>query len=199
VCPNGTALTRIAYCGHSAQYSHLVLIIELFPDHASIKVMCCYAMINLLSHGFICVDLRGRVCRRIIINIFCIFAILFILNNSVMSFYVTSLMMCLINLFTSDDEVLIFVLLWLPVWFLRQTVNCRRFCFWHHQSVFFVCVWNIPGTAEQICVKFTWKTRLVPRLDEFEGQGQRSKSPVTKMAFLCPSGGLHAVCVWLKN
>jgi len=96
----------------------LLVIIELFPDHSSIAVMCCYAVMNLLSHGFICVDLRGRVCRRKIINILCIFAILFILNNSVMSFCVTSLMMCLINLFTADDEVLIFVLLWLPIWLI---------------------------------------------------------------------------------
>jgi len=37
---------------------------------------------------------------------------------------------------------------------------------------FFVCVWNISGTAERICAKFTGKTCLVPRSDEFEGQGQ---------------------------
>jgi len=50
---------------------------------------------------------------------------------------------------------------------------------------FFVCVWNISGTAERICAKFTRKTCLVPRSDEFEGQGhgQRWRSPGTKMAF----------------
>jgi len=37
---------------------------------------------------------------------------------------------------------------------------------------FFVCVWNVSGTAERICAKFTRKTCLVPRLDELEGQGQ---------------------------
>jgi len=41
----------------------------------------------------------------------------------------------------------------------------------------FVCVWN--RTAERICAKFTRKTCLVPRSDEFEGQGQRSKVKVT--------------------
>ena len=43
---------------------------------------------------------------------------------------------------------------------------------------FFVFVWNISGTAEQICTKFTQKTCLVCRLDEFEAQ--RSRSPGTK-------------------
>jgi len=42
-------------------------------------------------------------------------------------------------------------------------------------SVTFVCVWNISGTGELICDKFTWKTCLVPRSDEFEGQGQSLK------------------------
>jgi len=45
---------------------------------------------------------------------------------------------------------------------------------------FFVCVWNISGTAEQICAKFTRKACLVPRSDEFEGQCQRSKVKVTR-------------------
>ena len=36
---------------------------------------------------------------------------------------------------------------------------------------FFGCVWNISGTAEQICAKFTRKTCLVPRSEEFEGPG----------------------------
>ena len=40
---------------------------------------------------------------------------------------------------------------------------------------FFVCVWNISGTAQRICDKFTGKTCLVPRSDEFECQGQRSR------------------------
>jgi len=42
---------------------------------------------------------------------------------------------------------------------LPHAVNCRRFCFWHHESVdCFVCVRNISGTAERVCNKFTWKT-----------------------------------------
>jgi len=45
---------------------------------------------------------------------------------------------------------------------------------------FFSCVWNISGTAEQICAKFTRKTCLVRHSDEFEGQGQRSKVKVTR-------------------
>jgi len=43
------------------------------------------------------------------------------------------------------------------------------FCLW----------WNISETAERICAKFTRKTCLVPRLEEFECQGQRSRSPQT--------------------
>jgi len=44
----------------------------------------------------------------------------------------------------------------------------------------FVCVWNISGSVEWTCAKFTRKTWLVPRSDQFEGQGQRSKTPGTK-------------------
>jgi len=74
---------------------------------------------------------------------------------------------------------------------LPYAVNCGRFCFWRRQSVFFVCVRNISGTAERICARFTRKTCLVPRWDEFEGQGQRSSTPGTKTAF----SALSAVCV----
>jgi len=35
------------------------------------------------------------------------------------------------------------------------------------------------GTAERICVKFTPKTCLAPRSDEFKGQGLISKVMVT--------------------
>jgi len=52
---------------------------------------------------------------------------------------------------------------------------------------FFVCVWNISGTAQRICAKFTRKTCLAPRMDEFEDQGQRSKLLGTKTAFLAIS------------
>ena len=41
--------------------------------------------------------------------------------------------------------------------------------------VFFVCVWNISGTAERICAKFTGKTCLVPRS---VGRVWRSRSKV---------------------
>jgi len=63
----------------------------------------------------------------------------------------------------------------------------------------FACVWNISGTAERICAKFTRKTCLVLRSDEFRGQGQRSKVKVTrdkKTAFFGPFCGLSAVYVW---
>ena len=51
------------------------------------------------------------------------------------------------------------------------------FCFSRCDFLFFfVCHSNISGTAEQICTKFTGKTCLVPHSEEFEGQGQRSKS-----------------------
>ena len=91
----------------------------------------------------------------------------------------------------SSNTTLCLVFLWPPnraghyilqLWFLLSlphAVNCGRFCFWRRQSVFFVCVWNISETAERICAKFTWKTCLVPRSDEFEGQDQRSRSPGT--------------------
>jgi len=46
---------------------------------------------------------------------------------------------------------------------------------------FFVCASNISGTAERICAKFTVNMCLVPRSDEFECQGQRWRSPGTKI------------------
>ena len=65
---------------------------------------------------------------------------------------------------------------------------------------FFVCVWNISGTAEQICAKFTWKTCLVLCSDDFEGQRSGSASKVRvsrdKNGFFGPFGSLRAVCVW---
>jgi len=44
---------------------------------------------------------------------------------------------------------------------LPHSVNCRRFCFWCRQSVVFCLWWNILGTTERICTKFTWKTCLL--------------------------------------
>jgi len=51
----------------------------------------------------------------------------------------------------------------------------------------------MSGTAERICDKFTWKTCLVPRSNEFEGHGQRSKVKVTrdKNGIFGPFGGLR--------
>jgi len=61
--------------------------------------------------------------------------------------------------------------------------------------IFFVCVWNVSGTAEQICTKFTRNTCLVPLSNEFEGQCQRSRSPGTKRHF----SALLAACVWFVS
>jgi len=47
------------------------------------------------------------------------------------------------------------------------------------------------GTAKWICAKFTRKMCLISHLDEFEGQGQRSRSPGTKTAF----SALLAACM----
>ena len=48
-------------------------------------------------------------------------------------------------------------------------------------SVTFLFVYEISrGTAERICAKFTGKTCFVPRSEEFERQGQRSKVKVTR-------------------
>jgi len=71
--------------------------------------------------------------------------------------------------------------------FLLHTVNCGRFVF---GAVF--CVWNISGTAERICAKCAWKMCLVPRLEEFKGQGHHGQ----KTAFLGSFAGLRAVYVW---
>jgi len=49
---------------------------------------------------------------------------------------------------------------------------------------FFVFVRNISQTAERICAKFTRKTCLVPRLDEFEGQGQRFRQPACDLCLV---------------
>jgi len=55
---------------------------------------------------------------------------------------------------------------------------------------------NVSGNAERICAKFTPKTYLVPRSNDFEvkikGQGHQGQ----KRHFFCPFGGLRAVYVW---
>ena len=76
---------------------------------------------------------------------------------------------------------------------LPHAVSCGKFCFWRRQPVVF-WAWNISETAERICAKFTRKTCLVPRSDEFEGQGQRSKANVTRDKKLHISA-LSAACV----
>jgi len=74
---------------------------------------------------------------------------------------------------------------------LPHAVNCGRFCFWRRQS-FFVCVWNISGTAEHR--RRVWS--LARMSLKVKIKGQRSRSPGTKTAFFDPFGGLRAVYVW---
>ena len=62
----------------------------------------------------------------------------------------------------------------------------RKVLFLAHVCDVFVRVWNISGTAERICAKFTGKTCFVPRSGEFECQGQRSRSPGTKTGIFRP-------------
>jgi len=62
-----------------------------------------------------------------------------------------------------------------------------RFCFWMTSVIsfvcfclFFVCCSSISGTAKRICAKFTVKTYLDTRSEDFECQGQRPKVKVTR-------------------
>jgi len=70
------------------------------------------------------------------------------------------------------------------------SARCVRLCLVKTSLALFWCLFlsesNISGTAERICAKFTGKTCLVPRWDEFEFQGQRSRSPKTKNALCTP-------------
>jgi len=61
-------------------------------------------------------------------------------------------------------------MVWRP--FMREIIQMR--------SILETRIWQwTAGTAERICAKFTRKTCLVIRSDEFECQGQRSKTKVT--------------------
>jgi len=62
----------------------------------------------------------------------------------------------------------------------------RKVLFLSLSVTYFVCVCNISGTAERICVRFTRKTCLVRRSDDFECQGQMSRSLGTKTVFFGP-------------
>jgi len=79
-------------------------------------------------------------------------------------------------------------------WFMA--INCGPCLLWRNSrpsqqllSSCFVCVWNISGTTERICTKFTYKTCWVPRSDELEGKGQGHQRQ--KTTFLA----LSAACV----
>jgi len=60
----------------------------------------------------------------------------------------------------------------------------------------FVYVWNISGTAERICAKFTGKTclSLAPTSLNVKVEGQGHQGQQT--AFFGHFGSLRAVCVW---
>jgi len=78
---------------------------------------------------------------------------------------------------------------WNTVVLSPHAVDCVRFCFWRRLWLF-VCVWNISDTSDRICAKFTRKTCLVPRWDEFEGQGQFRRPAACGLYFenhLCSS------------
>ena len=56
--------------------------------------------------------------------------------------------------------------------------------------VFLVCVWNISGTAEGICAKFTWKTCLVLAWISLKVKVIRDKNGI-----FGPFDGLREVCL----
>jgi len=66
----------------------------------------------------------------------------------------------------------------LTVFFCTQWYEVRKFLFWA-LSVTFLCM-KYGLSRKPLNAKFTRKTSLVPRSDEFEGQGQRSKVKVTR-------------------
>jgi len=85
---------------------------------------------------------------------------------------------------------------------MRPIITARselwKVLLWHRQSVFFfVGVWNISGTAVQIWAKFTRKMCLVPRLDEFEDQDERSNVKVTRENDIFRPFRLHACGICL--
>jgi len=63
-----------------------------------------------------------------------------------------------------------------------QTVAHLSYCW----ALVCLCMKYLRGTTERICTKFTQNTCLVPCSDEFEGQGQKSRSPWTKTSIFWP-------------
>ena len=82
---------------------------------------------------------------------------------------------------------------WLP-----HAVNCVFFFGGGDVCDFFLCAWNIPGTAERICAKFTGRRvwSMARTSLKVKVKGQRSWSPGTKTAFFGRFDGLRAVYVW---
>jgi len=85
-----------------------------------------------------------------------------------------------------------FVHMWLYILIFTICSELQKVLFLAPSVCGFLCVWNISGTAEWICTKFTRKTCLVPLMDKFEGQGQRWRSQGQKRHF----SALLAACVW---
>ena len=67
------------------------------------------------------------------------------------------------------------VVCWFDLAFYHTQWTARGSVFGTISLWFFLCVWNISRTAEWIYARFTRKTYLVPRWDEFEGQGQQGQ------------------------
>jgi len=93
--------------------------------------------------------------------------------------YTLVLAVCLVTLFMEYKNLILYYRM---QWNAEGSVvgAVRLWCF--------VCVWNISGTAEWICAKFSHKMCLVPHSDEFEGQGHQGQ----KRHFSDPS----AAFVW---
>ena len=92
--------------------------------------------------------------------------------------------------FWLSDQWLVF---YATLYYCRIQWTAEGSVFWHRQSVvILVSVWNILGTAERICTKFTRKMCLVPRLDEFEGWGDQGQKNGIFSSFF----SLLVVYVW---
>jgi len=81
-------------------------------------------------------------------------------------------------------------------WLVTTHSELCRVLFLVLSVTFLVCIWNISGSAEWICAKFTWKMCLVPNSVEFECQGQGHHVSTDKNGIFGRFGGLRAFYVW---
>jgi len=86
---------------------------------------------------------------------------------------------------------------WSFVLYLPHAVNFTKVLFLAPSVTLYFCL-CISGTAERICAKFTAKTCLVPHLEEFECQGQRSKVKVTRTKTRCAVPSPPAATEWSR-